>query len=55
MYVMVILAFVIDIIRLKETVLQISKAYVKKELLNCEITNVDVRLSPVALNCLLHV
>jgi hypothetical protein len=37
---MVILAFGIDIIRCKETVLRISKAYVKKELLNCEITNV---------------
>jgi len=52
---MVILAFVIDIILCKEAMLQISKAYVKNELLNCEITNVDFLLSPIALNCLLHV
>jgi hypothetical protein len=54
-YVVVILAFVTDIMRCKEAVLQVSKAYDKKELLNCEITNVDVWLSPAALNCLLHV
>jgi hypothetical protein len=49
-YVMVILAFVIDTIRCKETILQISKACVKEELLNCEMWM--FRLSPVSIKIL---